>query len=113
MHRIFKLEINRILRTKSTIIIAVLAMLISATIASCSCFVDRSIILNANGKIERVYGIDSIKNKRKIEKPLEGVISPEVFSDVVSKYQAVHNKYGEDIPDAIYVQEIAPISEVL
>lgn len=113
MSRIFGLEVKRLLKAKNNNILILLAIFISATLALCSGFVENSTIINADGTIKRIHGIEAIKNNRKIEKSLNGAVTPEKFMQTIRTYQTLHEKYGDVIPDEAYVREITPISEIL
>ncbi|TCK98731.1 ABC-2 family transporter [Natranaerovirga hydrolytica] len=111
--RLIKLEIKRMLRTKSTCIIIILAIILSGMIGLSSALVERSTILNSDGVIEHISGIKAINYKREIEKPLEGLVLPDIFVDVINKYQKVYMEHGGDIPNEVFVQQVSPITEIL
>ena len=115
--RLLKLEIKRILKTRATLVLLLLALLLSFLMAYLPTTFLYSRYTDADGNIVELKGLASIKYEKNLQKDITGAVTPKKVRQAVEAYQACLNKYGVeatyDLPDGVYEAEILPYAPLL
>ncbi len=115
--RIFKLEWKRIMKTKMTWVLLLLALLLSIVSAYLPVTYCYSSYQEADGTETVLKGVASIAYEKKRQAAAAGVVTPKKVQKAVEAYQACLEKYGVDqsydLPEGVYEQEILPYAPLL
>lgn len=115
--RLLKLEMKRILKTRSTIILLILAFLLSFIMAFLPITFLHNSYTDENGKTVDLTGLKSIKYEKDLQADVAGIVTPEKVRRAVENYQACLRKYGVEesynLPDGVYQSEILPYAPLL
>lgn len=112
---IFYLELKRVLKTRSTWILLIAAILLSGALAYFPIsFVNYSYV-NENGNSVTVSGIKAVQLMKKIT--VQGDITPDKIKKAVENYQEVAKKYGsiykDNIPQDVLNKKILPFQHII
>ncbi len=118
MLRIVGLELKMQLKTKKTMGIFVVGVVMSILIAllSINTATSRNIILDKENKVAYSSGKMSVDYLKKTQKEYEGFLTEEKSVEIVKRYQDVLKQYDgrEDlIPHDVYAKEITPMMDIL
>lgn len=115
--RLFGLELKRILKTRSTWILLILALLLSAVMAYIPTTFVYSTYWNESGKKEEIKGIPAIRHRNEVQKGITGIVTPAMMREAVEVYQGCLNEYGVaneyELPDGVYTERIWPYEGLL
>ena len=114
---ILKLELKRMLKSKLTLILLVLALLFSILLAYLPVTYCYSNYTDEAGNEVNLTGISSIAYEKKRQAAASGIVTPERVQQAVEDYQDCLNQYGVaesyNLPKGVYEQEILPIAPLL
>lgn len=109
---LFKLELKRVLKTRSTRILLVLALMLSILLAYIPITFSYVTILDDQGTPQTLKGLSSIRYIQKIQSPYAGPVTDEKLQSALSAYQACFAKYGvessSELPEGVYAMELLP-----
>lgn len=115
--RLLKLEIKRILKTRLTIVLLGLALLLSFVLAWLPVTFCYNSYTDENGNTVKLTGLESVAYQKNIQADTAGAVTPEKVRQAVEDYQACLNKYGVknsyDLPEGVYEAEILPYAPLL
>lgn len=115
--KILKLELKRMLKSKLTLILLVLALLFSILLAYLPVTYCYSNYTDEAGNEVNLTGISSIAYEKKRQAAASGIVTPERVRQAVEDYQDCLNQYGVaesyNLPKGVYEQEILPIAPLL
>lgn len=115
--RLFKLELKRILKTRTTWILLLLALILSAVMAYLPTTFEYSSYQDDNGKKVELKGISAIEHRKEVEKRITGIVTPDKLREAVEAYQACLNEYQApneyELPDGVYRERILPYEGLL
>lgn len=115
--RIFILEIKRVLKTRSTWILLILALLLTFLLAWIPTTFFYSSYTDDSGNLVELTGLDSIAYEKELQSEAAGAVTPEKVREAVEIYQACLNHYGVeqsyDLPAGVYETEILPYVPVI
>ncbi|MCG8498892.1 MAG: ABC transporter permease subunit [Firmicutes bacterium] len=116
MKRMMVLELKRVVKTRSTWMLAAGALLLSVIMALLVISFARHYYLGENDTKVRLTGRKAIQANQERLKSTEGLLTPEKIRAAFETYHEVYETYGakrEDIPKDIYYQKISPINPIL
>jgi ABC-type transport system involved in multi-copper enzyme maturation permease subunit len=106
--QIFLLELKRVLKTRTTLILMVIALLLSGLMSYFPISYVRYTYADKSGKNVTITGIKAIEARRKLM--VQGKITQEKIDDAVREYREYVKKYGEiyadKVPQSIYNEKI-------
>ncbi|WP_368490563.1 ABC transporter permease subunit [Clostridium sp. BJN0013] len=112
---IFYLELKRVLRTRSTWILLLAAILLTGIMAYFPISYVHYTYVNKNGKQVSISGIKAIEAQKGLM--VQGKITPDKIHKAVENYQEVTKKYGsiysDNIPQDIYNEKILPVQYII
>ncbi len=115
--RLLKLELKRVLKTRLTAILLILALLASALLAWIPSTYPRATYFDENGELVTLLGMDALHYMQEAEAPYAGTVTTEKVKEALIQYQAVLNRYGVeqtyDLPKGVYGTEILPYMSLL
>ena len=115
--RLLRLEIKRILKTRLTIVLLGLALLLSFVLAWLPVTFCYNSYTDENGNTVKLTGLESVAYQKNIQADTAGAVTPEKVRQAVEDYQACLNKYGVknsyDLPEGVYEAEILPYAPLL
>ncbi len=115
--RLLKLELKRVLKTRMTAILLILALLLSVALAWIPTTFPHTEYFDENGNLVEVFNMEALRYMQKVEAPLAGPVTTEKVKEALVHYQTVLQKYGVeqtyDLPDGVYGTEIMPYSALL
>ncbi len=115
--RLLKLELKRVLKTRLTAILLVLALLLSVLLAWIPTTFPHTEYFDENGNLVEVFNMEALRYMQEVEAPFAGVVTTEKVKEALVHYQTVLQKYGVeqtyDLPDGVYGTEIMPYSALL
>ncbi len=115
--RLLKLELKRVLRTRLTAILLLLAVLLSFALAWIPTTFPYVTYLDENGNPVTLRNMDALRYMQKAEAPFSGPVTTEKVKLALEQYQAVLRRYGVeetyDLPQGVYGTEIEPYGALL
>ena len=115
--RLFRLEINRILKSRRTFILLAVVMLFSVCMAFLPISFEGINRPNDDGSITELDGLAAIQYKRDLYVATNGEVTSEKVKEALVTYQNCVKKYGsidgEDFPLDVNIREIVPIRPLL
>ncbi len=115
--RLLKLELKRVLKTRLTAILLVLALLLSVTLAWIPTTFPHVTYFDENGDLVTLLSMDALRYMREAEEPFSGPVTTEKAKEALIHYQSVLRQYGVketyDLPKGIYGTEILPYASLL
>ena len=115
--RILGLEIRRIIKTKLTIILLIVAFGLTLIMAYLPVTYVKTSYMDADGNLIKVTGKDAILYNKQIQKDIIGEIEVTDFKDAVLHYQECLSLYGvtktSELPNGVYEKEIYPYEPLL
>lgn len=115
--RLLKLEMKRVLKTRLTLVLLLLAIALSFLFAWLPTTFPYNSYTDAEGNQVKLTGMESIEYKKKLQADISGIVTPEKVRQAVEKYQACLKKYGAetsyDLPEGVYDAEILPYAPLL
>ena len=115
--RLMKLELKRVLKTRLTLILLTLSLVLSLVMAYIPITYSYVNLLDENGNSEKLQGLDAIRYEKAVQSGTAGVVTPQKVRQAVEAYQSCMTKYGvqyaNQLPDGVYNREILPYFPLL
>lgn len=115
--RLLLLELKRVLKTKTTWIILLFCLVMSAVMAYLPITFRHYSIPQEEGQFVTRKGMDAILYQKEASAPYSGEVTPEKVRQALEEYQACLREYGVteayDLPDDVYMQRIFPLYGIL
>lgn len=115
--RILSLEIKRILKSRRTLILLAVAMLLSIAMAYLPISFEGINRPNGDGTVTELDGLAAIKYKRDLYASINGEVTPQKIKEAIQTYQDCVNEYGpveeEGFPLEVNIEKIVPIRPLL
>lgn len=115
--RLMKLELKRVLKTRLTLILLALSLLLSLVMAYIPTTFSYVEYLDENGNTVTLWGLDAVRYEKALQADTAGIVTPQKVRQAVESYQFCMTKYGaryaNELPDGVYAQEILPYFPLL
>lgn len=115
--RMLKVELKRILKSRTTIVLMIAGICLSALLAVTPILFVSADVYDDNGNVQELNGISAIRYWREITAPSDGEVTPDKLKAALATYQEFIEKYGnpesENFPRDIYKENISPINNLL
>ena len=115
--RLFRLEIKRILKSRRTLIILAIALLLSVAMAYLPISFEGINRPNEDGTVTELDGLEAIKYKQDLYKTSAGEVTPDRIKSALETYQSCVREYGpveeEGFPLAVFIEKIVPFRHLL
>lgn len=115
--RLFLLEIKRILKSRRTVILLAVAMVLSVMMAYLPVAFESINRPNADGTVTELDGIEAIQFKSNLYSATYGEVTPEKVRGALETYQGLIKQYepveSEDFPLSVNIEQIVPIRPLL
>ena len=115
--RLFRLELKRILKSRRTIILFVIALLLSVAMAYLPISFEGINRPNEDGTVTELDGLAAIKYKKDFYETSAGEVTPDRIKAALGTYQSCVQKYGpveeKGFPLTLYIEKILPIRPLL
>lgn len=113
MFKIVKHELKRQLKSKGTLTLIIVTLLLTAFLGYYPASYHRIDSIGADGSIQSLRGIEAVKNINDLRKNYEGEVTPEKLLEVHQKYKEVYEKYNGEITFEIDSKELSPFKPLL
>lgn len=115
--RLLKVELKRILKSRSSVLLLIMAICLSVLLAIVPVMFVSADISDGSGNVKELNGVSAIHYWREIYKPFDGEVTAEKLKAALMTYQDCIEEYGspdsEDFPAAVYIEKIAPVNGLL
>lgn len=118
--RIYLLEVKRVLKSRRSIILLLIALAMSAIMAWLPVMYEDINQFDQNGnKVAELNGLDAITYKKSLRSANNGEVTPEKLKKALTIYQSAVQPYGEEsiysgeFPTEIYIQKVFPVEFLL
>ena len=115
--RLMKLELKRGLKTRSTLILLTLSLVLSLVMAYIPTTFSYVTYRDANGDTVKLLGLDAVQYLKTLQSDTAGTVTPQKVRQAVEAYQTCLTKYGVentyDLPDGVYEADILPYAPLL
>ena len=115
--RLFCLEVKRVLKSRRTLILLAVALVMSAAMAYLPIAFESINRPNPDGTKTELDGMEAIEYKRDLYAAINGEVTPEKVSEALKTYQDLINEYGplesDTFPVSVSVKQIVPIRPLL
>ena len=115
--RLFRLEIKRILKSRRTLILLAIALLLSVAMAYLPISFEGINRPNKDGTVTELNGLAAIKYKQDLYKTSAGEVTPDRIKSALETYQSCVREYGpveeEGFPLAVFIEKIVPFRHLL
>ena len=115
--RLFRLELKRILKSRRTLILLAIALLLSVAMAYLPISFEGINRPNEDGTVTELDGLAAIKYKQDLYKTSAGEVTPDRIKSALETYQSCVREYGpveeEGLPLAVNIEKIVPIRPLL
>ena len=115
--RLFRLEVKRILKSRRTLILLSVAMLLSVLMAYLPISFEGINRPNEDGTVTELDGLAAIEYKRDLYATTQGEVTAEKVKQALITYQNCVNQYGpvdgEEFPLEVNIEKIVPIRPLL
>ena len=115
--RLLKLELKRVLKTRLTLILLALSLVLSLLMAYIPTTFSYVEYLDENGNPVTLRGLDALGYEKEAQADTAGIVTPEKVRQAVECYQTCMKKYGAQytiqLPDGVYAREILPYFPLL
>lgn len=115
--RLFSLEIKRILKSRRTLILLLVAVILSVLTAYLPITFESINRPNGDGTVTELDGLDAIEYKQELYAATYGEVTPQIVKEALQTYQNCVKKYGaveeENFPLDVNVKKIVPIRPLL
>ena len=106
--RLFRLELKRILKSRRTLILLAIALLLSVAMAYLPISFEGINRPNEDGTVTELDGLAAIKYKQDLYKTSAGEVTPDRIKSALETYQSCVREYGpveeEGFPLAVYIE---------
>ena len=114
---LFRLELKRILKSRRTLILLAIALLLSVAMAYLPISFESINRPNEDGTVTELNGLAAIKYKQDLYKTSAGEVTPDRIKSALETYQSCVREYGpveeEGFPLAVYIEKIVPFRHLL
>ena len=115
--RLMKLELKRVLKTRLTLILLSLSLVLSLVMAYIPTTFSYVSYLDDNGNTIKLLGLDAVQYLKTLQSDTMGEVTPQKVRQAVEAYQTCLTKYGVentyDLPEGVYEAEILPYAPLL
>ena len=115
--RLFFLEVKRVLKSRRTLILLAVALVLSIATAYLPIAFESINRPNPDGRKTELDGMAAIEYKRELYAAVNGEVTPEKVSEALTTYQNLVNEYGpvenDAFPLSVNVGQIVPIRPLL
>ena len=115
--RLFRLELKRILKSRRTLILLVIALLLSVAMAYLPISFEGINRPNEDGTVTELDGLAAIEYKRGLYETSSGEVTPDRIKTALETYQSYVQEYGpveeEGFPLSVNIEKIVPIRPLL
>lgn len=118
--RMYRVEIKRVLKSHRSIVLLLLAMVMSVVMAWLPVTFEDINQYDENGnKVAALNGLDAIRYKKSLRLAANGEVTPEKLKEALIVYQDTVQPYGEesiysgDFPSDIYMKKVFPVEALL
>lgn len=115
--RLFRLELKRILKSRRTLILLAIALLLSVAMAYLPISFEGINRPNEDGTVTELDGLAAIKYKQDLYKTSAGEVTPDRIKSALETYQSCVREYGpveeEGFPLAVFIEKIVPFRHLL
>ena len=115
--RLFRLELKRILKSRRTLILLAIALLLSVAMAYLPISFESINRPNEDGTVTELDGLEAIKYKQDLYKTSAGEVTPDRIKSALETYQSCVREYGpveeEGFPLAVFIEKIVPFRHLL
>lgn len=113
--RLYCLEIKHILKSRRTLILLTVALIMSIVMAYLPVMFESINRPNADGTVTELNGMEAIRFKRAYYSETYGTVTPQKVADALQNYQSIVKEYGslDDVPLDIYIEHILAIRPLL
>lgn len=115
--RLFCLEVKRVLKSRRTLILLAVALILSVAMAYLPVAFESINRVNPDGSRTELDGIAAIEFKRDLYASVNGEVTPKKVSEALKTYQSLVNEYGptegDSFPLSVYIEQIVPIRPLL
>lgn len=107
--RLFRLELKRILKSRRTLILLAIALLLSVAMAYPPISFEGINRPNEDGTVTELDGLAAIKYKQDLYKTSAGEVTPDRIKSALETYQSCVREYGpveeEGFPLAVFIEK--------
>lgn len=108
------LELKRVLRLRSTIIVALISLFCACASPFLSTIGVNSYKTDERGNYQALFGYSGVKLRRESEAVYNGPVTPELLWQVTDSYQTLCAEYGSNnIPNEIFIKQIFPAEPLM
>ena len=115
--RLFCLEVKRVLKSRRTLILLAVALVLSVAMAYLPVAFESINRVNSDGSKTELDGMAAIEFKRELYSAVNGEVTPEKVSEALKTYQSLVNEYGpvegDSFPLSVNIEQIVPIRPLL
>ena len=115
--RLFRLEIKRVLKSRRTLILLAIALVLSAAMAYLPISFEGINRPNEDGTVTELDGLAAIEYKRGLYETSSGEVTPERVKTALETYQRCVHEYGpveeDNFPLSVNIEKIVPIRPLL
>lgn len=115
--RLMKLELKRVLKTRLTLILLTLSLVLSLIMAYIPVTYSYVSLLDENGNSEKLQGLDATRYEKAVQSDTAGTVTPQKVRQAVEAYQTCLTKYGaryaNQLPVGVYDRDILPYYPLL
>lgn len=115
--RLFCLEVKRVLKSRRTLILLAVALVLSVAMAYLPVAFETINRPNPDGSKTELDGIAAIKFTRELYATVNGEVTSEKVSEALKTYQSLVNEYGpvegDAFPLSVNIEQIVPIRPLL
>ena len=118
--RIYCLEVKRVLKSRRSVILLLVALVMSVVMAWLPVmYEDINQYDESGNKVAELNGLDAIAYKKSLRSINNGEVTPEKLKEALSIYQSAVLPYGEDsiysgdFPTGLYMEKVFPVKALL
>ena len=113
--RLFRLEVKRIMKSRRTLILLSVALLMSVVMAYLPISFESINQPGESGKVIELDGMPAIQFKKKYYNQMTGEITPQRLADALRTYQSYVLEYGtlDDVPLDVYIDNIMAVRPMI
>lgn len=117
--RIYWLEVKRVLKSRRSVILLLIALAMSVVMAWLPVIYESINQPSQNGKLIQLNGLEAIAYKKSLRSIHNGGVTPEKLKAALEIYQSTVSQYGEDsidkgeFPLDLYIEKVFPVEPLL
>ena len=117
MRRLLNLELKRVVSARSTWILLVFLILVSAVMAYFPISFEHTYQVDEQGNVRELTGKEAISYQKELEKEISGEVTEEKVRKAILAFQECYREYGAifppDVPTEVYADKILPVYPIL